>query len=428
MKFFTTLAIAALLGNEVAAVKLNKDEKEQISKTYESTYTQKFDHYNKMATKDLFKLVQEKTSQEIKKKDNVTDAVAADAESKAIEKIVSQRIWDRIAYDGYPAYPYYYPNYYHYPGDIAAKVAAITAYHDVIERAAAINAIAGMVAPSADMALKILQGATTPATPPPGAPEAKPKEKAAVQLSAEGVPVLIEPKLMKNEMTDADLMQRDYIIDGINGIDFVQTKSEGVPVLIEPKLMKNEMTDADLMQRDYIVDGINGIGFVQLNQLQRPIDDTVTLQVNGVPITVNPESIMRDNTMSHAHLGLDLQVGVKTEVLNLVQTGAQIANPVWNPPFNNWSVNQPSPPHDSGDTGDQDLELRDLIIDGVNGYDLVQTHASNPVVNPPFNNWSVHQPSVPHDKGLAGAEDLGQDMIVGGDPVHYSKKNANKKL
>jgi len=26
-------------------------------------------------------------------------------------------------------------------------------------------------------------------------------------------------------------------------------------------------------------------------------------------------------------------------------------NPVWNPPFNNWSVNQPSPAHDEGDTG-----------------------------------------------------------------------------
>lgn len=46
-------------------------------------------------------------------------------------------------------------------------------------------------------------------------------------------------------------------------------------------------------------------------------------------------------------------------------------------------MNQPSVPHDHGDNGHQDLELRDIIIDGVNGYDLVQTHANNPVVNPP---------------------------------------------
>jgi len=88
-----------------------------------------------------------------------------------------------------------------------------------------------------------------------------------------------------------------------------------------------------------------------------------------------------------------------------VQLDAQ--NPVWNPPFNNWSVNQPSPPHDHGDGGHQDLELRDIIIDGVNGYDLVQTKAKNPVVNPPFNNWSVNQPSPPHDHGLNAYEDLG---------------------
>ena len=76
--------------------------------------------------------------------------------------------------------------------------------------------------------------------------------------------------------------------------------------------MKNDMADADIQQRDYIIDGINGIDFVQLN------------------------------------------------------------NPVENPPFNNWSVNQPSPPHRRGLKGKEDLGLRDLTIDGVNGYDLVQ--------------------------------------------------------
>jgi len=46
--------------------------------------------------------------------------------------------------------------------------------------------------------------------------------------------------------------------------------------------------------------------------------------------------------------------------------------------------------------GNEDLEQRDIIIDGVNGFDYVQTRASNPVENPPFNNWSVNQPSPPH--------------------------------
>ena len=112
----------------------------------------------------------------------------------------------------------------------------------------------------------------------------------------------------------------------------------------------------------------------------RPVDD-VTLMVRGVPITVNPESMLDTNTMGRVHLGLDLEVGYNTEVLNLAQKEkrmkeknfVQLGNPVVNPPFNNWSVNQPSPPHAHGDNGYQDLELRDLIIEGVNGYDLVQT-------------------------------------------------------
>merc|ERR1712196_418498 len=31
----------------------------------------------------------------------------------------------------------------------------------------------------------------------------------------------------------------------------------------------------------------------------------------------------------------------------------------------------------------------------------------NPVVNPPFNSWSVNQPSPPHQIGMAGKADLG---------------------
>ena len=75
-------------------------------------------------------------------------------------------------------------------------------------------------------------------------------------------------------------------------------------------------------------------------------------------------------------------------------------NPVANPPFNNWSVNQASPPHDWGMTGNEDLGQREIIIEGVN-YDFVQHKAQmsmgNPVANPPFNNWSVNQASPPHD-------------------------------
>jgi hypothetical protein len=46
----------------------------------------------------------------------------------------------------------------------------------------------------------------------------------------------------------------------------------------------------------------------------------------------------------------------------------------------------------------------------------------NPVENPPMNNWSVHQPSPPHAQGMAGNEDLGMSMIVNGTPVNVAQK------
>lgn len=66
MKFYaTSLAIAALLGSDVAAVKLTKDEKEQLNQTFKSTFDKQFDHYSKMATKDLFNMVQQRTKEQI---------------------------------------------------------------------------------------------------------------------------------------------------------------------------------------------------------------------------------------------------------------------------------------------------------------------------------------------------------------------------
>lgn len=92
-----------------------------------------------------------------------------------------------------------------------------------------------------------------------------------------------------------------------------------MPVWNDPvQLLPNEVADVDLKQRDYIVDGVNGFDFVQLDNLQRPIDET-TLMVKGVPITVNPESMMRTDTMGRVHLGLNLEVGYNTETLALAQ-------------------------------------------------------------------------------------------------------------
>lgn len=157
------------------------------------------------------------------------------------------------------------------------------------------------------------------------------------------------------------------------------------------------MSDADLQQRDYIVDGINGIDFVQTEEAQD--DDMLVLYVNGEA---------RGIDMHQVEL---MMLPNKPENSNLVQ----LENPMENPPFNNWSVNQPSPPHAKGSRGNADLGVRNIVIDGVDGFDFVQLDSENPMENPPFNNWSVNQPSPPHAKGSRGTSDLGvKDIIIDG--------------
>jgi len=194
---------------------------------------------------------------------------------------------------------------------------------------------------------------------------------------------------LENEAADIDLRLRDVIIDGVNGYDYVQVEEAGVPVYVNPESMldTNGFASASLGMKMEI--GPDDVSVTQQKADFSPIfEESVTLMVNGVARTIsgNKASAPVDNT----HL--------------------QLGNPVNNPPFNNWSVNQPSVPHDAGDAGHQDLGVRNIIIDGVNGYDFVQLN--NPVNNPPFNNWSVNQPSVPHDAGDAGHQDLGVRNII----------------
>ena len=202
------------------------------------------------------------------------------------------------------------------------------------------------------------------------------------------------------------------------------------PAPITLKLAQTEKNDFALLDNNVTVSALKNLvtdhpAPITLKLAQ--IEKSDNMNLAQTPITVNPESMMSENTMASAKLGLD-KVRVGPDEFNLGQkdaTNVQLnaENPVWNPPFNNWSVNQPSPPHDHGDKGDQDLELRDIIIDGVNGYDLVQTRQRNPVWNPPFNNWSVNQPSPPHDHGLPAYQDLGQNIIVDGHAIHYAQKS-----
>merc|ERR1711988_942264 len=72
--------------------------------------------------------------------------------------------------------------------------------------------------------------------------------------------------------------------------------------------------------------------------------------------------------------------------------------------------------------------LKNLVTDKPAPITVALAQVENPVVNPPFNNWSVNQPSPPHDHGMGGYEDLGQNIVVDGHAIHFGQKNAKTNL
>jgi hypothetical protein len=281
-----------------------------------------------------------------------------------IEKALAKRILQRLA-----------GNFYNPPMDAAlqSQIAAIKAYNDLLTGYAAANSLGGLgllFGPSYADILKILS---------------------------------LNPSALKSSSDKNDTKSTSLL----------QLESEGVPVLVKPTLLENQTAKSDLLQRDYVIDGVDGFDFTQLSD---EVEDTVTLQVNGVPVTVNPV-LMRPTGIEMAQFGNKMRINL--DDLTYLQT----KNPVNNPPYNNWSVNQPSPAHNHGMKGNEDLGQRDIIIDGVN-YDFVQLN--NPVNNPPYNNWSVNQPSPAHNHGMKGNEDLGQrDIIIDG--VNYDFLQTKEK-
>lgn len=89
------------------------------------------------------------------------------------------------------------------------------------------------------------------------------------------------------------------------GDESVVLQVNGVPVLVNPEsmILKNSMGSANLGKSDLI--GPDDVAFSQKN---KP-DDAVTLQVNGWPVLVNPESVLDINQMGAAHIALNVLVG-----------------------------------------------------------------------------------------------------------------------
>lgn len=109
----------------------------------------------------------------------------------------------------------------------------------------------------------------------------KPAEKSLVQVDEQGVPVLVQPKLLPNEAADIDLRQRDIIIDGVDGYAFVQLKDEERPIA-EMETLKS-LDSHQFLQKMF---GQTSPEPPKLDQL---------IQTEGVPVLVNPESMLDTN-------------------------------------------------------------------------------------------------------------------------------------
>jgi hypothetical protein len=175
----------------------------------------------------------------------------------------------------------------------------------------------------------------------------------------QGVPVHVNPVIMRATGAEGDHLGLDMKIgpDEVSVIRkhhpktlFAEVNDEGVPVYVNPTLMPPTGAETEALPVNMTVGGSNYNHFFA--------------QSEGVPVHVNPV-IMRETGAESDHLGLDMRIGPDevSVIKKHPSSYAQVRNPVVNPPFNNWSVNQPTVPHDHGLAGDADLGQH-IIVDG----------------------------------------------------------------
>lgn len=232
------------------------------------------DKLKNMKDEDIVSLMQSqiKENKDAKKEASPSDAEAKDAEMKQVEAALSRRILDRLAggYGPYSAYPWA-------GSPLLDRIAAVHAYHDMVLGYEAANNIYGYLVPTLDDVHKVLDIVTDTSGMVAGK-GGRPVPADPVNTSGKlGAEVAAGTAILQSRAAEAAAAAPKES-------SLIQTESEGVPVLVRPKLLPNEAADIDLRQRDYIIDGVNGYDFVQLSD-SIP-EDNVTLQVNGVPVLV----------------------------------------------------------------------------------------------------------------------------------------------
>jgi hypothetical protein len=132
---------------------------------------------------------------------------------------------------------------------------------------------------------------------------------------------------------------------------------------------------------------------VALGQKKPVVANLLAMEKKGVPIIVNP--VIMKNTEGETDLGLKMLVG-PDEVSVAKKNAAKM---------NAKKVATFAEIESSDEESEEEM--------------LLQLNAQNPVNNPPWNNWSVNQPTVPHNHGLTGKANLGQNIIIEGTHIEY---------
>jgi len=151
--------------------------------------------------------------------------------------------------------------------------------------------------------------------------------------------------------------------------------------LVNPTLLVNTQGEVDLAQRNVIIDGVDGFDFVQTDK--KDMDDTVVLQVKGVPVLVNP-TLMKD------------EVGAET--------------------FGNTILIGPNNVTYAQSSEDLVLNVRGKNVH-VGQEELVQ-HSDDPSETNIKPTIKVGEDTLTH--GISGIEDLNENIINGKDKIHFA--------
>lgn len=256
INYVTDPALTEILGVMYDLMNKNKGaeaKKEEAKPAGTKTLSQTSDNNqtlvianSKVAAKELLKGISEEAMQKMvdtaianakNKPPEDKNALEKDGQMRAIESLLADQIINRIISEGYwrpswssPYYRPYYPAYREYlTSDLDYEVRRILSYHDYINRYELLNRVLGHTYdPKLEEILGVLYDLVNKKDAATGTASANATKKtlsqhSLLQTSEQGVPVFVDPTLVRNDMGDADLQQREYIIDGVSGISFAQT-------------------------------------------------------------------------------------------------------------------------------------------------------------------------------------------------------------